>query len=140
MAGHAINFEVAAIAGWSADEIHCGASSIATDLAAIPDSLRLPAAWLFIAREDVMMDYSIVQSGLDMNRVVDALANRGAGSLGRTQEIAAQRLAVHLPVIVVDETSRAQFVLDAISMPEEIPRRKQSHQHNKSARLRALHW
>ena len=36
--------------------------------------------------------------------------------------------------------NKGPFVLDAIAMLDDITRRMQSHQHKKSARLRALHW
>jgi hypothetical protein len=100
----------------------------------------LSAAWFFIAREAVMLDYSIVQTGLDMNRVVDTLAKRGAGKLGGNAKNCSPLLGGPSARNDVYGTGRAQCVLDAISPPDEIARRKQLHQHNKSARLRALHW
>ena len=36
--------------------------------------------------------------------------------------------------------SAAEFVLDAITLRDDIACRMQAHQHKKSARLRALHW
>jgi pyruvate kinase len=36
--------------------------------------------------------------------------------------------------------NKGPFVLDAITMPDDIARRMRAHQHTKSARLRALHW
>jgi pyruvate kinase len=36
--------------------------------------------------------------------------------------------------------NKGPFVLDAIAMLDDIARRMRSHQHKKSARLRALHW
>jgi pyruvate kinase len=36
--------------------------------------------------------------------------------------------------------NKGPFVLDAITMLDDIARRMRAHQHKKSARLRALHW
>jgi pyruvate kinase len=36
--------------------------------------------------------------------------------------------------------NKGPFVLDAITMLDDIARRMHGHQHKKSARLRALHW
>ena len=63
----------------------------------------------FIARHADLVGYSFVQSGGDMDRLVAALAERGASSLGIVAKIETRRAVHNLPEIIVHGAGQHPF-------------------------------
>jgi pyruvate kinase len=63
----------------------------------------------FVVEHADIVGYSFVQSGADMDRLVDALAERGAKEIGIVAKIETRRAVHHLPEIIVHGAGRHPF-------------------------------